>query len=62
MSSPDTRRAAEAKSRQKDALVRLTARFDARLARLQAPDAAAKVDDLFAAKGRVRTKPKAGTF
>lgn len=56
------RKATQAESCQKDALARLTARFDERLARLQAPDAADKVDDLFAAQGRARTRPKAGTF
>lgn len=53
---------AEVEGRQQVALDQLNARFDARLAKLQAPDAAAKVDDLFAARGRAKTKPKAGTF
>ena len=53
---------AEVETRQQIALEQLNARFDERLAKLQAPGAAAKVDDLFAARGRAKTKPKAGTF
>jgi hypothetical protein len=56
------RRVSEAETRQQTVLDQLSARFDERLASLQAPDAAGKVDDLFAAKGRAKVKPKAGTF
>ena len=34
--------------------------FEARLAALQAPDAAARVDRLFAARGKLKQRPKAG--
>ncbi len=56
------RRVAEAESRQQAVLDQLKLRFDERLASLQTPDAAGKVNELFAAKGRARVRPKAGTF
>ena len=56
------RKVTEVESRQQGVLDQLEARFDERLARLQAPDAAEKVNNLFAAKGRAKTKPKAGMF
>jgi PHD/YefM family antitoxin component YafN of YafNO toxin-antitoxin module len=56
------RRVAEAETRQQAVLDQLSARFDERLASLQAPDAAGKVNDLFTAKGRAGVRPKAGTF
>ncbi|MGC3986997.1 MAG: type II toxin-antitoxin system prevent-host-death family antitoxin [Pseudorhodoferax sp.] len=39
----------------------LDQRFDERLAALQQPGAAAQVGSLFAAGGKLRTRPKAGT-
>ena len=39
---------------------RITQRFDARLALLQQPDAAARVEALFESRGQVAPRPKAG--
>ena len=44
------------------ALEELTQRFNARLAVLQQPDAAAQVDALFESRGQLAQRPKAGTF
>ncbi|MDE1930100.1 MAG: hypothetical protein KGI43_00945 [Alphaproteobacteria bacterium] len=53
----------EAKTVRRDrqsALVELHAEWDRRLASLQAPDTAARVDAAFAAKGKIKTRSKAG--
>ena len=42
-------------------LDQLSAQFNERLASLRAPDAAAKVAAVFKRKGRLSTRPKAGT-
>ncbi len=47
---------------QRRALDELRARFDTELAALQAPDAAERVAGLFAAKGKLKTRPKVGSF
>ena len=44
----------------KAALKELSAEWDRRLASLQAPETAARVDAAFAAKGKVRNRSKAG--
>lgn len=44
------------------ALEDLTQRFNARLALLQQPDAAARVEALFESRGQLAQRPKAGTF
>jgi prevent-host-death family protein len=48
------------KAREQSVLDELGRRFDARLGVLQQPDAAAKVGKLFAAKGKLEQRPKAG--
>ena len=52
----------ETKNRDQTLLDELTSRFDARLADLQMPDAEAKVDRFFAAGGKSKARPKAGSF
>jgi prevent-host-death family protein len=47
-------------AREEALLDELSARFDARLAVLQEPGAARRVDALFEAKGRLARRPKAG--
>jgi PHD/YefM family antitoxin component YafN of YafNO toxin-antitoxin module len=47
-------------TREQSALDDLTQRFNDRLAVLQAPQAPQRLDALLAAKGKLRTKPKAG--
>lgn len=47
-------------AREQSVLDDLADRFDARLAVLQQPDAASKVGALFAAKGRLVKRPRAG--
>lgn len=47
--------------RWKAALKELSAEWDRRLAPLQEPDARARVEALFAAEGRAKTRSKAGT-
>ncbi|MDP9877558.1 prevent-host-death family protein [Variovorax boronicumulans] len=47
-------------AREQSVLDELARRFDARLGVLQQPDAAAKVGGLFAAKGKLERRPKAG--
>jgi hypothetical protein len=49
------------KAREQTDLDRLDNRFRSRLTVLQQPDAAEKVDALFAAKGKLTQRPKAGT-
>lgn len=44
------------------ALEELTQRFNARLALLRQPDAAARVEALFESRGQLAPRPKAGTF
>lgn len=46
--------------REQSMLDELSARFDARLAVLQQPQAVAGVEGLFAARGKLRQRPKAG--
>jgi len=48
------------KAREQSALDELTERFNTRLATLQQPGAAPKVKALFAAKGKLARRPKAG--
>lgn len=48
------------KAREKSVLDQLTAQFNQRLASLQAPDAANKVAAVFARKGKLVKRPKAG--
>ncbi|MDR6890865.1 MULTISPECIES: prevent-host-death protein [Variovorax] len=48
------------KAREQSVLDELGRRFDARLGALQQPDAAANVNSLFAAKGKLARPPKAG--
>jgi hypothetical protein len=48
------------KAREQAVLDDLTRRFNERLAVLQEPRAAKKVNALFAAKGKLKTRPKAG--
>ena len=48
------------KTHQQSALDELTQRFDARLALLQQPDAATKVEALFKARGKFARRPKVG--
>jgi hypothetical protein len=48
------------KAREQAVLDDLTQRFNDRLAVLQQPQAARKVDALLAAKGKLKTRPKAG--
>jgi prevent-host-death family protein len=50
-----------AKERDKAALAELEADFDRRLAVLSAPDVRQRIDRVFAARGRVFPRPKAGT-
>lgn len=47
-------------AREQTVLAELSARFDSRLAVLQQPEAARQLDDLFAARGRLARRPKAG--
>ena len=47
-------------AREQTVLAELSARFDSRLAVLQQPEAAQQVVDLFAARGRLARRPKAG--
>jgi prevent-host-death family protein len=47
-------------AREQTVLAELSARFDSRLAVLQQPEAAQQVGDLFAARGRLARRPKAG--
>lgn len=47
-------------AREQSVLEALSARFDSRLAVLQQPEAARQLDDLFAARGRLARRPKAG--
>lgn len=53
--------AAALREREATVLGQLSAQFTARLASLQAPDATAKAASVFLRKGRVSTRPKAGT-
>jgi prevent-host-death family protein len=48
------------RTREQSALDELTHRFDTHLAALQQPDTPKKVAGLFAAKGRMAVRPKAG--
>ncbi|MBK6674272.1 MAG: type II toxin-antitoxin system prevent-host-death family antitoxin [Proteobacteria bacterium] len=48
------------RAQRQGALDELTQRFDARLALLQQPDAAARVEALFESRGQVAPRPKAG--
>lgn len=48
------------RAQRQGALDELTQRFDARLALLQQPDAAARVEALFESQGQVAPRPKAG--
>jgi len=48
-------------AREQVVLVELANRFNSHLAALQRPDAAQKVQALFAAKGKLSQRPKAGT-
>lgn len=48
------------KAQRQGVIDELTQRFDARLAQLQLPDAAARVDSLFNARGKLAKRPKAG--
>ncbi|WP_298648414.1 type II toxin-antitoxin system prevent-host-death family antitoxin [uncultured Tistrella sp.] len=58
----DLARAAEAGNTKMQAhLENLHAAFDARIAQMQTAEARKAVDDAFAARGRLRTRPKAGT-
>lgn len=53
----------EAKTVRRDrqsALAELQAEWDRRLASLQAPDTATRVDAAFAAKGKIKNRSKAG--
>lgn len=52
--------AAALQEREQSVLDRLAAQFDQRLAVLQQPDAAQKVAAVFASKGRLARRPKAG--
>jgi len=47
-------------AREEALLAELAARFDSRLAVLEQADAASKVDSLFAARGKLRRRPRAG--
>ncbi|MDN8613458.1 type II toxin-antitoxin system prevent-host-death family antitoxin [Variovorax ginsengisoli] len=47
-------------AREQTVLAELSARFDSRLAVLRQPEAARQVGDLFAARGRLARRPKAG--
>lgn len=47
-------------AREQSVLDELAARFNARLATLQEPDAGQKLQTLFAAKGKLTRRPKAG--
>lgn len=47
-------------AREQAALDELAARFEARLALLQQPDASGKVDAVFAARGKLVRRPRAG--
>ncbi|MDM0034251.1 type II toxin-antitoxin system prevent-host-death family antitoxin [Variovorax sp. J22P271] len=47
-------------AREQSVLAELSNRFDSRLAVLQQPEAARQVGDLFAARGRLARRPKAG--
>lgn len=48
------------KAQRQNSLDELTQRFNARLALLQQPDAAARVESLFNARGRLAKRPRAG--
>jgi hypothetical protein len=48
-------------AREQSVLDELASRFNSRLATLQQPDAGRKVRALFAAKGKLTRRPKAGT-
>ena len=49
------------RAKEQTVLAELDRAFQARLAALQAPAATARVDDLFAARGRLKQRPKAGS-
>ena len=53
--------AAALKEREASVLDQLSAQFNERLASLQAPDAGDKAAAVFGRKGRLSTRPKAGT-
>jgi prevent-host-death family protein len=53
--------AAALKEREASVLDELSAQFDRRLASLQAPDAGRKAAAVFKRKGKLSTRPKAGT-
>jgi prevent-host-death family protein len=52
---------ASLRAQRQNTLDELTQRFNTRLAVLQAPDAGAKVDALFDARGALAPRPKAGS-
>jgi len=52
---------ASLRAQRQNSLDELTLRFNARLALLQQPDAAARVEALFNARGRLAQRPKAGS-
>lgn len=56
-----TANAAMLKAREKSVLDQLGVQFDQRLAVLQQPEAAGKVAAVFASKGKLAKRPKAGT-
>lgn len=49
------------KARERAVLDQLSAQFKDRLAALQAPDAARKADAVFAGRGKLTSRPKAGS-
>jgi prevent-host-death family protein len=53
--------AAALKARERSVLDQLAADFEKRLSTLQAPDAARKVGAVFASKGKLAKKPRAGS-
>jgi prevent-host-death family protein len=53
--------AAALKEREASVLDQLSTQFNERLARLQAPDAGEKAASVFQRKGKLSTRPKAGT-
>jgi prevent-host-death family protein len=55
-----TEGAAALKARERSVLDQLAADFDKRLSALQQPDAARKVDAVFASSGKLAKRPKAG--
>lgn len=55
-----TEGAAALKARERSVLEQLAADFDKRLSALQMPDAARQVDAVFASRGKLAKRPKAG--